>query len=245
LGDQRQTGKVRNDDRSDWSEAFALFRGDVVYTWHAGLYAAVVARSLEACGFRICSQIVWVKQHFALSRAHYHFRHEPCWYAVREGRSSHWCGDRKQSTVWEVSNLNPFGGDADEGSVDESTGHGTQKPVELMRRPIINHTKPGDIVYDPFLGSGSVLIAAETTGRLCYGLEIDPAYVDLIVHRWQKLSGKQAILDGDGRSFEAVAAQRRAQATSATDEAVDVRNIESEIIHAETSFINETIGLYI
>jgi DNA modification methylase len=244
LGQQRQTGKVRNDDRSDWAEAFALFRGDVIYTWHAALYAAVVARGLEACGFKIYSQIIWMKQHFALSRAHYHWRHEPCWYAVREGRSSHWCGDRKQSTVWEVSNLNPFGGDSDEGTVDESTGHGTQKPVELMRRPIINHTQPGDIVYDPFLGSGSVLIAAETTGRVCYGLEIDPAYVDVVVHRWQKLSGKQAVLDGDGRTFAEVAAQRRAQRKSATDVAVESVEPNSKLLmHLNTNVISNTEGI--
>jgi DNA modification methylase len=207
LGVQRQVGLVRNDDRVDWHEDFRLFQGNVIYCWHAGLYAALVASSIEQCGFKITSQIIWAKQHFALSRGHYHWQHEPCWYAVRQGTSANWKGDRKQSTIWEISNLNPFGREsADE--ADVATRHGTQKPVELMRRAIVNHTVRGDVVYDPFLGSGSVLIAAETTGRICYGLEIDPGYVDLIVERWQKLSGNQAVLESDGRPFCDIMANR-------------------------------------
>jgi DNA modification methylase len=174
----------------------------VAYVWHAGLYAGEVASSLERCEFAIRSQIIWVKQHFALSRGHYHWQHEPCWYAVRVGKSASWCGDRKQSTVWEVSNLNAFGGET---ATDTITGHGTQKPVEVIRRPLLNHTERGGLVYDPFLGSGSTLIAAEDTGRICYGLELSPAYVDVIVQRWQKLTGRKAVLDNDGRSFEEIA----------------------------------------
>ena len=198
LGAQRQTGRVQNDDRVDWSEAFALFPGDVAYVWHAGLYAGTVAQALERCGFVMRSQIIWAKQHFALSRGNYHWQHEPCWYAVREGTSAHWCGDRKQSTLWELSNLNPFGGET---STDTVTGHGTQKPVELMRRPLENHTDRGGLVFDPFLGSGTTLIAAEDSGRICYGLELDAGYVDLIVARWQKLTGGTAVLE-DGRTFD-------------------------------------------
>jgi DNA modification methylase len=100
----RQGGKVANDDRIDWSEAWALFPGAVAYVWHAGIHAAEVALGLQACGFQIRSQIIWVKQHFAISRGAYHWRHEPCWYAVRRGQTGHWCGDRTQSTVWEVAN---------------------------------------------------------------------------------------------------------------------------------------------
>jgi DNA modification methylase len=124
---------------------------------------------------------------------------------VREGRKSNWSGDRKQSTLWQVANLNPFGGSREE----EATGHGTQKPLELMRRPIENHTDRGEIVYDPFLGSGTTLAAAESSGRICYGLDIEPRYVDVIVARWQKLTGRQALLDGDGRTFEAIGAERQ------------------------------------
>ena len=92
---------------------------------------------------------------------------------------------------------------------NEATGHGTQKPVEIMRRPILNHTRPGEACYDPFLGSGSTLIAAESIGRICYGMEIDPRYVDVAVLRWQRFTGKQAVLDGDGRTFEEIARARR------------------------------------
>ena len=204
LGQQRQSGTVANEDRVDWTDAYRLFPGDVAYVWHAGLHAGEVASGLEKVGFRVRSQIIWAKQNFALSRGDYHWQHEPCWYAVRDGKSSNWSGDRTQSTVWQVPNLNPIGGRKDE----EATGHGTQKPVELMRRPISNHTDRGGIVYDPFLGSGTTLMAAESTGRVCYGLDIDARYADVIVERWQKLTGQHAKLEGDGRSFDEIAAER-------------------------------------
>jgi DNA modification methylase len=204
LGRQRQTGTVVNDQQVDWSAAYQLFPGDVAYVWHAGVHAAAVAAGLETAGFRIRAQIIWAKQHFALSRGDYHWQHEPCWYAVRESKSSNWCGDRTQSTLWEVKNLNPFGGSKEE----DATGHGTQKPVELMRRPILNHTQLLDIVYDPFLGSGTTLVAAEMTGRVCFGLDIAPHYVDLAIRRWQKCTGQSATLATDGRTFEEVACQR-------------------------------------
>ena len=79
--------------------------------------------------------------------------------------------------------------------------HGTQKPVEAMRRPMLNNSSPGQAVYDPFLGSGTSVIAAETCGRTCLGLELDPAYVDVIVERWERFTGGTARLDGDGVSF--------------------------------------------
>ncbi len=204
LGRQRQTGTVANDDRVDWLAAYGLFPGDAAYVWHAGVHAAEVAATLESAGFRIRAQIIWAKQHFALSRGDYHWQHEPCWYAVREGKPSRWSGDRTQSTLWNVANLNPFGGSSEEGA----TGHGTQKPVELMRRPILNNSVRGDIVYDPFLGSGTTLVAAHLTERICYGLDIDPRYVDVIVRRWQGLASQPAVLDGDGRTFDQIAAER-------------------------------------
>ena len=216
LGTQRQVGKVLNDQRVDWSAAYNLFPGNIAYIWHAGIYTVAVAESLEVSGFEIRSQIIWAKQHFALSRGHYHWQHEPCWYAVRNGQSATWRGDRKQSTLWEVANLNAFGS---EGSDDDITGHGTQKPVELMRRPLLNHTERRDVVYDPFLGSGSTLIAAETIGRTCYGIELDPAYVDVIVTRWETFTGHKARLQ-DGRSFAEVRQERLAG--SVTSEVTDV-----------------------
>jgi DNA modification methylase len=95
------------------------------------------------------------------------------------------------------------------GSGEEKYDHPTQKPVDLMRRPILNHTKRGELVYEPFLGSGTTLAAAELTERVCLGLELDPKYIDVIVQRWQSLSGKKAKLDGDGRTFEEIARERQ------------------------------------
>jgi DNA modification methylase len=204
LGRARQTGAVANDDRVDWSAAYQLFPGDVAYVWHAGVHAAEVASTLESAGLRIRVQIIWAKQHFALGRGDYHWHHEPASYAVRDGKFSHWNGDRTQSTLWHVANLNPFGGSHDEAA----TGHGTQKPLELMRRPILNNSIRGQIVYDPFFGSGTTLIAAQLTERICYRLDIDPRYVDVIIRRWQVLTKQLAILEADRRTFDDVAQER-------------------------------------
>jgi DNA modification methylase len=180
LGQQRQIGRVVNDDRVDWTPAYCLYPGDVAYVWHAGVHAVEAAASLQLADLEIRSQLVWIKQHFVLSRGNYHWQHEPCWYAVRKGKKANWCGGRTQSTVWQAANLNPFGGDQ-----EEATGHATQKPLELMKRPILNHTHCGQCVYEPFLGSGTVLMACELTERVCCGLEIDPSYVDMSISRWQ------------------------------------------------------------
>jgi DNA modification methylase len=204
LGQQRQVGTVTNDDQADWTAAYQLFSGDVAYVWHAGIHAGTVADNLASIGFEIRAQIIWSKQHFAMSRGHYHWQHEPCWYAVRKGCRSNWRGDRTQSTIWQVPNLNPMGGDRNE----IPTGHGTQKPVELMKRPILNHTKRGDVIYDPFLGSGTTLMAAELTERVCFGIDIDPKYVDVAVMRWQNFTGQQGVLEASGRTFEQVKAER-------------------------------------
>lgn len=181
-----RSGVVPSDTRADWGDAWALFPGDVLYCWHAGLYAGVVQESLSRHGLETRAQIVWSKPHFAIGRGHYHTRHEPCWYAVRKGAQAHWVGDRKQTTVWEVT-------------LDQNVegGHSTQKPVELMERAIHNHE--GD-VYDPFVGSGTTLIAAERQGRTCYALDIDPGYCDVVVRRWETYAGEKARTE-DGRTL--------------------------------------------
>ena len=183
-------GPVTNDDRADWRPAFQLFPGAVAYVWHAALKAGIVAEALGSAGLVIRSQIIWAKQHFALSRGHYHWAHEPAWYAVCTGARTHWRGDRRQTTVWEVPNLNAMGGTrTGENAV---TGHGTQKPVRLFEIPIGNHTLEGDAVYDPFCGSGTALIAAEKIGRPCLAMEIDPRYVQVAVTRWEAYTGARA-----------------------------------------------------
>jgi DNA modification methylase len=94
------------------------------------------------------------------------------------------------------------------GSNEEKFDHPTQKPIALMRKPIVNHTRQGELVYEPLLGSGTTLAAAELAGRICCGIEIDPKYVDVTVKRWEQLTGKQAVLDGDGRSFGEISNER-------------------------------------
>ena len=188
----RNTGKVLNDDRYDWSEAYSLFTGDVAYIWHSSSYTHKFAESIENSGFDLVSLIIWNKQHFVLSRGNYHNKHEPLWYAVRKGQKvkHNWQGRRDQSTVWDIDNNN-YGAKAKE----EQTGHGTQKPLECMLRPILNNSKKGQSVYDPFGGSGTTLIACEKSDRNCYMMELSPAYVDIIINRWKKETGQEAILD--------------------------------------------------
>jgi DNA modification methylase len=192
----KRTGKVMNDDRADWRDAWALFPGDVAYVWHGALHATTVAESLAACGFDIRSQIIWAKDRHVLSRGHYHWQHEPAWYAVRG--KGHWSGDRRQSTLWSIPSRDQ----------DAETVHGTQKPVECMRRPILNNSSAGQAVYEPFCGSGTTLIAAESTQRACHAMELDPAYVDVAVRRWQASTGQSATLGGDGRDLDEIAAER-------------------------------------
>ncbi|HEX8913559.1 MAG TPA: DNA modification methylase [Humisphaera sp.] len=183
ISDTARTGVVANDDRVDWTAAYKLFPGRVAYVWHAGRFAGTVASNLEACGFEVRAQIIWKKSRFAISRGAYHWQHEPAWYAVREGGSAKWCGDRKQSTIWEI----------DSRDQDATTVHGTQKPVECMERPVRNHGGPGDDVFDPFCGSGTTVIACQRVGRRCYAMELSPAYCDVIVARWERFTGKKAV----------------------------------------------------
>lgn len=179
-------GKVQNDDRVDWSEALKHFPGDIAYIWYASTFSSPVQNSLESLEYKIVSQIIWVKQHFAISRGDYHWKHEPCFYAVKKDKKHNWQGARDQSTCWEIKNLCAFGK-----SNEERTAHSTQKPIECMAKPIRNNTGEGQGVYDPFLGSGTTLIAAENLNRKCYGIEISPAYIDICINRWKNLMEKE------------------------------------------------------
>src|SRR5580704_1771020 len=190
-----RTGKVVNDERADWAQAWHLFPGGIAYVWHGALHAGTVAQSLEREGFTIRAQIIWAKERLVIGRGDYHWQHEPCWYAVRF--KGNWTGDRKQTTLWTISSKEQ----------DAETIHGTQKPVECMRRPILNNTSPSDSVYEPFLGSGTTLIAAETVKRTCFAVELSPAYVDVAVRRWQAFTGEKAARLEDGRSFDDLAAE--------------------------------------
>jgi len=205
-GHQQTT--ISGDTRADWSEAFALVPSlEVAYVWHASKFTREVLDGLLRIGFVHHQQIIWDKGRAVLTRTHYWFAHEPCWY-VRK-KNAPWYGKAgENSTIWNSPSPKFIMG----GSNEEKLDHPTQKPVELMRKSILNHTRPGELVYDPFLGSGTTLAAAEVTGRACYGLELDPKYVDVVIQRWQGLSGKKATLEGDGRTFEAIQKDRQRMA---------------------------------
>ena len=196
---------ISGDTRADWSEAFELVPSlQIAYVWHASVFTREVLNGLLRIGFLYPQQIIWNKGRTVLTRTHYWYQHEPAWY-VRK-KNAPWFGKAgENSTVWDSPSPKFIMGGSDEEKFD----HPTQKPVELMRRPILNHTKRGELVYEPFLGSGTTLAAAEITERVCCGLELDPKYVDVIVQRWQTLAGKKATLDGDGRTFEEIAEERR------------------------------------
>lgn len=166
------------------------------YLWHAqmtqGFFAAAAAAAAQLLVHR---QIVWVKPSLVLGHGDYHWRHELCFYGWRQGHRAQWLGDRTQTTVWEVGR--------------ENDGiHPTQKPVELFARPMRFHTTAGDICAEPFAGSGTQLIAAEKMTRRCYATELEPKYCDVIVNRWQQYTNEAATLDGDGRTFAAIAEER-------------------------------------
>ena len=195
---------ISGDTRADWSEAFALVPSlQIAYVWHASLYTREVLDGLLRIGFLHHQQIIWDKQRTVLTRTHYWFQHEPAWY-VRK-KNAPWYGKAgENSTIWAC----PSPKFIFAGSDEEKFDHPTQKPVELMRRPLLNHTRRGESVYDPFLGSGTTLAAAEITERVCWGIELDEKYVDTAVLRWQGLTGGKATLEGDGRTFEQIAEER-------------------------------------
>jgi len=188
-------GKVQNDDRVDWSEAYRLFDCQVAYVWHADRHAKEVQESLEICNYKIISQIIWSKTHHSISRGDYHWQHEPCWYAVKKNSNHNWQGSRSETTLWKINREKM------------DTGHGTQKPVECMARPIKNNSRKLDIICDPFLGSGTTLIAAEQLNRKCYGMELDEKYCDVIIKRWEQFTGKQAKHE-NGKTFEELNTKR-------------------------------------
>jgi DNA modification methylase len=180
---------LSGDTRVDWSEAFALVPSLTVgYVWHAGVHAAAVADGLVRIGFEIVSQVIWDKGLFAMGRSWYHWAHEPCWVVRKPGVPNLYRGSRDQSTVWRAPSPKMIMA----GSTEEKLDHPAQKPVVLSETPIRNHLTAGEAVYDPFLGSGTTLIAAETLGRRCFAIELDPRYVQVAIERWQNFTGRTA-----------------------------------------------------
>jgi len=145
--------------------------------------------AVAASGFGFRHSLVWVKQQFVLGRCDYHYRHEVILYGWKPDGAHYFVDDHTQDSVFEVDKPH------------RSEDHPTMKPVKLVAQMVANSSKPGDIVADPFLGSGTTLISAEQLGRVCYGIEIEPRYVDVAVRRWQQATGQTAILESTGQPF--------------------------------------------
>ena len=161
-----------------------------------GTYIAMSSSELDtlqqafrAAGGKWSTFIIWAKNTFTLGRADYQRQYEPILYGWPEGKSRHWCGDRDQGDVWNIK------------KPQKNDLHPTMKPVELVERAIRNSSRPGDIVLDPFGGSGTTLIAAEKSGRIGWLIELDPKYVDVIVRRWQDWTGQEAYREADAVKF--------------------------------------------
>jgi DNA modification methylase len=201
--------KIRGDRMSDaefkqfLEAAFRSCRsvvkaGASLYICHASSVQREFQNALEAAGFEVRCQLVWAKNTFAWGFGRYKFQHEPIFYAYVAGQKDPWYGDKSQSTLWE------------ENKPSASRLHPTMKPVELIDRALLNSTKPGDLVVDLFGGSGSTMIASEKTARVSRLMELDPKYADVIIQRWEEFTQKEAVLDGDGRTFAEISAERAA-----------------------------------
>lgn len=162
----------------------------------------VFRTALRNAGFRLRQTLVWAKDVFVMGRQDYQWRHEDILYGWKDGAGHYFVSDRTQDTVWNIDRPK------------RSELHPTMKPVELVARAIGNSTRKAELVYEPFSGSGTSIIACEQLGRCCRAIELDPRYVDVGVLRWQKLTGKEAALDGDGRSYAQVQAERRNEKAS-------------------------------
>jgi len=175
-------------------------RGASLYLCHPSIWQREFQNALESAGFEIRCQIIWAKNTFAWGFGRYKFQHEPMFYAHVAGEKDPWYGDKSQSTLWH------------ENKPAANRIHPTTKPVELIERALINSSKSGDVIADLFGGSGSTLIACERRNRKARLMESDPKYADCIVRRYQEYTGKQATLDGDGRTFDHIAEERREEA---------------------------------
>jgi len=168
-----------------WARTLLASVDGAIYVCMSSKELPLVSRVLAEEGGHWSDTIIWAKDRFVLGRADYQRSYEPIWYGWREGVSHHWCGDRDQGDVWEIARC------------PDAPLHPTMKPLPLMERAISNSSRPGDLVLDPFLGSGSTLIACERTGRVCAGIEIDPIYAEVALRRSERFSGLDAErLDG-------------------------------------------------
>ena len=170
--------------------------GASIYVCHSWSWQRELQDALEASGFAVHCQIIWAKQTFAGELGRYKFQHEPIFYGHVAGEKDSWYGDKSQSTLWE------------ENEPAANRVQPTAKPVALVERALVNSSHPGDLVVDLFAGSGSTLIGCERRGRKSRLMEIDPRYVDVIIHRWQQYTAKTAVLDGAGGTFDEIGRER-------------------------------------
>jgi DNA modification methylase len=196
--------KIANDDLGQDFEQFlrdacvnilAVTKG-AIYVCMSSSELHTLQKAFREAGGHWSTFVIWAKNTFTMGRSDYQRQYEPIMYGWKEGTQHFWCGARDQGGVWfikkpQVNDLHP-----------------TMKPVELVERAVRNSSKDRDTVLDPFGGSGTTLIACEKTGRQARLIELEPKYCDVIIHRWQEFTGKEASLDGDGRSFTAIAAER-------------------------------------
>ncbi|MBL8660603.1 MAG: site-specific DNA-methyltransferase [Rhodospirillales bacterium] len=200
--------RILNDNLGDGFAAFlqaacanivALTRG-AVYICMSSSELHTLKAAFTAAGGHWSTFLIWAKNTFTLGRADYQRQYEPILYGWAEGGGHYWCGARDQGDVWFVDK--PTCNDL----------HPTMKPVELVERAIVNSSRRGDVVLDPFAGSGTALMACERTGRRARLVELDPAYCDVIIERWQAATGRHATLDGDGRTLAEAADERLVRA---------------------------------
>jgi DNA modification methylase len=199
-----------HDVEISWSAVWAHFPGDVAYIWHSDKQRKAIQEAMETLGFEFRAELVWMKTVWPMGRAHWKQRHEPCCYFVRKNKVVKWNdvaeNAHDDTTVIEARPPGAAFGRTKNADADEAglTDHACQKPLACMAKPISRHGTASDTVYEPFCGSGSTLIAAEQLGRVCYGMELTPAFVDIIVKRWQDYTGKKATREADGVAFDEV-----------------------------------------
>ena len=197
----RDNAHIANDKLEDavvlWAAAFPIWKAclrrkeSAFYVWGpAGPQFIDLGIALRLAGLEPHGSIVWRKDRFVLARSDHNYQHECAWYGWRDDGTHIWHGTKAETSVWDFKRPT------------RSPDHPTQKPLGLIRRCVQNITRIGDLVVDPFLGSGTTLLAAETDGRRCFGMELDPKYVDVICRRWQEISGELPVLESTGEAHD-------------------------------------------
>ena len=201
---RNQLRQIVNDDLGPQFEQFlqaacvqilAASRG-AVYLCMSSSELHTLYKAFTAAGGHWSTFVIWDKGQFTLGRSDMQHSYEPILYGWKQGQDHYWCGSRKEADIWHVA------------KPQTNALHPTMKPVALIERAIRNSSRRGDLVLDPFCGSGSTLIACEKTGRAARLIELEPQYADVAVRRWEKYTGQEARMESDGRTFAAVADER-------------------------------------